>query len=101
MPNRKKLISNEMGNRIIWLREQKGWTQVELAEKAQTTQGMISGCEKGEVPRIDIFFRIASALETNVHYLWTGENNEGLPESPIPRKRAAAKPARGTSTDFF
>jgi transcriptional regulator with XRE-family HTH domain len=46
-------------------REAQGLTQVELAAKAETTQGTISRIEAGTiVPRLDTLQRIAEALGT-------------------------------------
>lgn len=67
MPRQKKL-NIEMGERIKQLRD--GRPQTAIAGVAGITQGMWSKCEDGNLPDIDILYRISKALGTSVEYLW-------------------------------
>jgi len=58
------------GARITQTRKQKGWTQTELAEKAQTSRDLIGKYERDDImPGADVAARIADALETSLDYL--------------------------------
>lgn len=62
--------------RILELRNAKGWTQGQLAERAGgVRQATISDYESGQVNRPDlrILERIADALEVDVGYLFVHE----------------------------
>lgn len=72
--SRQKKINIEMGARIKALRESSGQKQDKLALKAGIRQGAWSKAEYGNLPDIDILFRISKALKTTVDYLWCGDN---------------------------
>lgn len=57
-----------MGERIKQLRA--GRPQTTMACLAGITQGMWSKCEDGNLPDIDILYRISKALGTSVEFLW-------------------------------
>jgi len=42
-----------IGERVRSLREEQGWTQSELAAKANLTQSVISRVEAGQTPHLD------------------------------------------------
>ena len=52
-------------------RQVKGWTQAELARRAQVQQGYLSALERGQKtnPSMALLERLASALGTNVSRL--------------------------------
>lgn len=53
-----------LGQRIARLRKERGYTQVELAEKIGLTQGLISDYERDKVrPHPEMTIRFAQALE--------------------------------------
>ena len=54
----------ELGHMLKALRERKGLTQVELAEKAGVTQSYLARLEAGERenPSLDVLKRLAEAL---------------------------------------
>lgn len=58
------------GNRIAALREERGWTQEKLAERAELTQGYIALIEAGKRnPTKRVLRDIARALRTTVEEL--------------------------------
>ena len=65
-------------------REQRGWTQEELAERSGLAQGHISQIEKGERwPREDTIKALAAAFECEPEVLFTA------PIGPAPTDTAA------------
>lgn len=58
------------GKIISDLREQKGWSQTDLAEKSTVSRVMIGKYERGEaIPSIEAAKKIADALEVSLDYL--------------------------------
>lgn len=61
--NTKELI----GNRIKELRKKRGLSQEKLSEKAEITPNYLSRVERGtENPTLDMFIRLANALEVEM-----------------------------------
>lgn len=61
------------GKIITELRDKKGWSQADLADKSGVSRVMVGKYERGEaVPSIDAAKKIADALETSLDYL-TGD----------------------------
>lgn len=59
-----------LGMKIKWAREQKGYTQENLAEKLNLSVQHISVIERGvKAPRMDTFIRIANVLDVDADYL--------------------------------
>lgn len=59
-------LSPEERARIKKLREDKGWSQGDLADKADTTQGTISNMESGATqPYLEVYQRVLVALKTD------------------------------------
>ena len=57
-------IAFELGAEVRTLREQRGWSQTELASRAGMTQSAMARFEAGgTVPTLPVLERIASALE--------------------------------------
>lgn len=58
------------GKIIADLREQKGWSQTDLADKSGVSRVMIGKYERGDaVPSIEAAKKIADALEVSLDYL--------------------------------
>lgn len=73
-----------LGARVRTLREEKGWSQSELAAKISgVKQQSIDQLEQGKVSRPRFLPELAEALQTNLPWLLTGEGERG-----------AARPAR-------
>src|SRR3990172_6582350 len=57
----------DIGDEILRLRIEKGWSQAELAERSGTKQANISRLESGlSNPSINFLQKVAKALDTNV-----------------------------------
>ena len=55
--------ANEFRMNLKFYREQRGWSQAELAIQANSSNGQIGNVESGKAsPSIDLVFRIAKAL---------------------------------------
>ena len=64
----------EIGKRITELRKRLGWTQEELAERADLTPQFISYAESGKrAMRPENLLKLSSALKVSADYLLTGE----------------------------
>jgi DNA-binding XRE family transcriptional regulator len=65
----KELMINEIAKMVFELRQKAGLTQKELADKAKTTQQVISRLEGGRdsrAPSLELLARIASAANGNI-----------------------------------
>lgn len=57
-------IAFELGAEVRTLREERGWTQTELAERAGMTQSAMARFEAGgTIPTLPVLERIATALQ--------------------------------------
>lgn len=57
---------DEFRSNMKFYREQKGWSQAELAIQADSSNGQIGNIESGKAsPSIDLVFRIAEALSVH------------------------------------
>ena len=64
----------KIGKRITELRKRLGWTQEELAERADLTPQFISYAESGKrAMRPENLLKLSSALKVSADYLLTGE----------------------------
>lgn len=62
--------SEAPGERLARLRKERGWTQVELAERLGITQTLLSDYERGKLRlNADMIVRAANALETTTDEL--------------------------------
>ena len=62
--------SETPGERLARLRKERGWTQVELAERLGITQTLLSDYERGKLRlNADMIVRLANALETTTDEL--------------------------------
>ena len=58
------------GKIIAQLRDQKGWSQNELATKAEVSHVMIGKYERGDsIPSLEVAKKIADVLEVSLDYL--------------------------------
>ena len=82
------------GDRIKALREEHGWTQEVLAEKAQMSKGFLSDLENNKRNvSASYALRIADALGVSLDYLLRGERTKGDAERQpveIPPELSAA-----------
>jgi putative transcriptional regulator len=82
--NNEGVIDPLMRARVTRLREEKGWTQAELATAAHVATNTVGGLEGGRHTRRIPLAKIAQALEVSVKALQTGE---GLAdENPFRKK---------------
>ena len=62
-----------VGESMRRMRQEHGWTQAELAERAGLSANYVARLERGELgPSLFVAFRIAEALETQVESLISG-----------------------------
>ena len=70
-------MAHSIGKTIAELRKEKGWTQVELAEKLQVSDKAVSKWEKDDAfPSVEFFPVLAELFEVNIDYLMTGKKIE-------------------------
>ena len=70
-------MAHSIGKTIATLRKEKGWTQVELAEKLQVSDKAVSKWEKDDAfPSVEFFPVLAELFEVNIDYLMTGKKIE-------------------------
>jgi transcriptional regulator with XRE-family HTH domain len=76
----------EIGERIVMLREKKGWKQKELAEKVDINVSVMNRIEKGTRPLNDSeIIKIADALDVSTEYLLgRNENKKSDWDSNLP-----------------
>ena len=73
-------IRKAFGERVKQLRKDKGWTQKALGNKIGVTYAQLNKYEGGSnAPPLDKLQMLASALETSIDYLVTGNLAEGMP----------------------
>ena len=69
--------NHSVGKTIATLRKEKGWTQVELAEKLQVSDNAVNKWEKDdEFPSIEFFPVLAELFSVSIDYLMTGKAPE-------------------------
>jgi len=68
---------HSIGKTIAELRRQKGWTQLELAEKLQVSDKAVSKWEQENgAPSIEFFPMLAELFDVSIDYLMTGKKEE-------------------------
>lgn len=68
---------HSIGKTIAELRKQKGWTQIELAEKLQVSDKAVSKWEKDNgAPSVEFFPILADLFGVSIDYLMTGKEPE-------------------------
>jgi transcriptional regulator with XRE-family HTH domain len=76
----------ETGKIIATLRDKKGFSQTELADKSGVSRVMIGKYERGEaIPSIDAAKKIADALEVSLDYLVGEGINSKLDKQALKR----------------
>ena len=66
---------HSIGKTIAQLRKEKGWTQIELAEKLQVSDKAVSKWEKDSgTPSIEFFPALAEIFGVSIDYIMTGKN---------------------------
>ncbi|MEW6489163.1 MAG: helix-turn-helix transcriptional regulator [Thermodesulfobacteriota bacterium] len=66
-----------LGRRIATLRDRRGWTQKQLAERASVSVPFLSEIENDKRKAgADVILRIAKALRASLNYLMKGEQQE-------------------------
>jgi transcriptional regulator with XRE-family HTH domain len=66
-------IQKNLGNRIRELRQKKGWSQEEFADRCEVHRSFMGVIERGETNlTVGTLYKIASALETTVAMLLKG-----------------------------
>ena len=69
-PKRAHDVEESLGQRLARLRKERGWTQVELAERVGIIQSLMSDYERGRLRlKPDMILRFASALEISTDEL--------------------------------
>lgn len=59
-----------LGERIRRLRQERGWSQTQLARALEVHQKQISGYERGvHVPSTDVLIRLAEVFDVSLDYL--------------------------------
>lgn len=68
---------HSIGKTIAELRKEKGWTQIELAEKLQVSDKAISKWEKDSgAPSVEFFPTLAELFGVSIDYIMTGKKPE-------------------------
>jgi transcriptional regulator with XRE-family HTH domain len=71
-----------LGGRIVQLRNQRGWTQKELARRAGMRPARLSTLEAGsKKPNLPEFARLAEELGVGLDELWSGKRRLPRPET--------------------
>lgn len=73
-----------IGNRLRQERRKRGWSQDELARRAQVTQGLISQIENGTNNGSKYLNTLARALEISADWLETGKGDPRRRETNAP-----------------
>ena len=69
--------NHSVGKTIASLRKEKGWSQVELAEKLQVSDKAVSKWESdGGMPSLEFFPALAKMFGISIDYLMTGKETE-------------------------
>lgn len=89
-----------LGERIALLREERGWTQKDLAKRARISVAFLSEIENDKRnPSTEVLLRISEALGASLDYLVTGRTDVEPTRRPllIPAELAAAAERNGWS----
>lgn len=85
-----------LGPRIKAAREERGWSQYDLARLSGVSQSAIAKIETGARRRTsgDVLHKLAAALDTTVEVLLTGVPGEDITQPPVDLLRAAGYTAK-------
>lgn len=85
-----KALRRVVGKNIRLLRKAKGWSQEELAEKADLSYKFIGEIERGSVnPSLDSLIKISNALSSEITRLFRSESHILLTEQDIESVRSS------------
>ena len=66
-------VKTQLGMRIVYLRKQKGWSQLDLSIESGVNRNYLSDLENGRRnPTVDILEKIANALGITLEFLFKG-----------------------------
>lgn len=66
-------IPQQLGKRIVYLRQEKGWSQLTLALESNINRNYLSDLERGRRnPTLTILQRLVEALDTDLATLFKG-----------------------------
>jgi transcriptional regulator with XRE-family HTH domain len=66
-------LAQQLGKRLLYLRQQKGWSQLTLAIESGVNRNYLSDLERGSRnPTLVILSRLADALEVDLSTLLKG-----------------------------
>ena len=68
-----------LGERLRYARQHKGWSQEKLAQESGVNQGTISKIEREGQAKSVYAFELAQALEINFQWLLVGDEEQGKP----------------------
>ena len=72
-------MGHSIGKTIAELRKEKGWTQIELAEKLQVSDKAVSKWEQeGGIPSVEFFPVLAEVFGVSIDYLMTGKKVDNV-----------------------
>jgi putative transcriptional regulator len=72
--SKREEILRKMGERIVRLREEKGWDRGELARRLGVTRGRLKNWERGmNTPPVETLVDLGGTLEVSLDELVTGE----------------------------
>mgnify|MGYP002636747063 CR=1 FL=1 len=98
---KKKAIAESLGQRLRARRNEMGLTQVQLAERADTTQAVIQKIENGKSLRPRKIDKIASALGVKAAWLMFGNDRfDALDKEALEIATAWSKLAESKRTDL-
>ena len=64
-------VRKKFGKRLRALREERGWSQEEFADRAGLHRTYVSAVERGvRNPTLSVLERLAKALELSIHHLF-------------------------------
>ncbi len=70
-------VRKAFGERLKHLRNQKGWTQKELASKVEIGFSQFNKYEMGlHIPSLEKLIQLAELLDSTLDYLLTGDSND-------------------------
>jgi len=97
-------MSNELsiGNRIVILRKQKNWSQVELAKQINASREIISRYERNESqPSIDMILKMANVFGVTVDFLLGQSESASFDKDTVDRINDIQKLDNGTKNILF
>ena len=66
-------VKTQLGMRIVYLRKQKGWSQLDLSIESGVNRNYLSDLENGRRnPTVDVLEKIANALGITLEILFKG-----------------------------